>query len=69
MSLVGFVQGQNGEIEQKIFVRCGGFVVWGFTFRCLELYFLWIRSGIRDLELFFGEKWWGNRQTVRNLTI
>lgn len=28
MSLVGFVQCQNGEIQQKIFVRFGGFVVW-----------------------------------------
>ena len=76
MSLVGFVQCQNGEIQQKIFVRFGGFVVWGFTFRGLELYFsgfgallfgvwdftfcglglyfLWIRSGIRGLELIFG---------------
>ena len=41
MSLVGFVQCQNGEIQQKIFVRFGGFVVWGFTFRGLELYFSW----------------------------
>ena len=69
MSLVGFVQCQNGEIQQKIFVRFGGFVVWNFTFRGLGLYFLWIRSGIRGLELFFGEKWWGNRQKVRNFTF
>ena len=69
MSLVGFVQCQNGEIQQKIFVRFGGFVVWDFTFRGLGLYFLWIRSGICGLELIFWEKWWGNRQKVRNFTI
>lgn len=52
MSLVGFVQCQNGEIQQKIFVRFGGFVVWGFTFRGLELYF----SGFGTL-LFVDSKW------------
>lgn len=52
MSLVGFVQYQNGEIQQKIFVRFGGFVVWGFTFRGLELYF----SGFGTL-LFVDSKW------------
>ena len=52
MSLVGFVQCQNGEIQQKIFVRFGGFVVWGFTFRGLELYF----SGFGTL-LFGDSKW------------
>lgn len=40
MSLVGFVQCQNGEIQQKIFVRFGGFVVWGFTFCGFEVGFV-----------------------------
>lgn len=44
MSLVGFVQCQNGEIQQKIFV---GFVVWNFTFCGFEV-------GFGDWNYFFG---------------
>lgn len=62
MSLVGFVQCQNGEIQQKIFVRFGGFVVWGFTFRGLGLYFSWFGTLLfvdSKWDLWFGTIFWG----------